>query len=400
MSQDNDSQSESIQPDLMDKLVAEMQGGRRTQATYRLVHDLDNWPLPSLDRILGVQAEDLTKRATDILRFFEGRARSEKRFAEWQDFKWKVTAFIEIQDVFGTPIYPASSILNLFHFWYLYFESRNLLVESVLCGLHGSYAASDAVLRPFLEFSVLQLYYRNVCDASSSFEPLENYFRTGRKPSWNTALKKALPDDAFCRPIKRRLDLHFKSLSHSATHPYTPEFSPRQHSTSPAQPSLEGIYFWYRTRLMLQAVLWAYYVNFPLLFSPRDLLSKFGFGGPVGLFADRQCGTAVKKSLGDAEYLEFLRYAENHDDVKSFLSWYQEQPDLSEEEIATTWNTEHYGELKRVFPEGYAQQMAYIRALREAMALKKAEIEVDASEGDEILGLLSYDRWKTVYKRF
>lgn len=37
MSQDDDSQSESIQPDLIDQLVAELQGGRRTQATYRLV---------------------------------------------------------------------------------------------------------------------------------------------------------------------------------------------------------------------------------------------------------------------------------------------------------------------------------------------------------------------------
>lgn len=400
MSQDYDNESELIQSDLIERLVADMQGGRRTTATYRLVLDLDNWVLPSLDKILGVQANDLSKRATDILKFFEDQGRSEKRFTEWQDFKWKVTAFFEIQDLFGTPVYSASNILNLFHLWYFYFEGRNLLVESVLCGLHGLYAAADAVLRPFLEFSVLQLYYRNVCHASSSFEPIENYFKTGKTPSWNTALKKAVPDDSFCRPIKRRLDLHFRSLSRSATHPYTPDFSPRQHSMSPAQPSLEGIYFWHRTRLMLQAVLWAYYVNFPLLFSPRDLIRKFGFGGPVGIFAVKQCAVAVKKSLGDAEHSEFLRYAENHEGAKSLLSWYGEQPDLTDEEIAATWDTEHFGELERVFPEGYAQQTAHTRALREAMALKKAEIDVDAEDVHKIIKLFSYEEWKTVYKRF
>lgn len=97
----------------------------------------------------------------------------------------------------------------------------NLLVESILCGLHGLYAASIAVLRLLVEFSILQLYYRNVCSARRSFLPLEDYFKSRITPSWSRALRRALPEDAFCRPIRARLELHHKSLSSAATHPHT-----------------------------------------------------------------------------------------------------------------------------------------------------------------------------------
>src|SRR6185295_654888 len=190
------------------------------------------------------------------------------------------------------------------------------------------YAASNAVLRLLLEFSALQLYYRNVCSAQRSFLPLEDYFKSRINPAWSRALRRVLPKDAFCRPIRARLELHHKGLSSAATHPYHPDFSPRHHSTSPARPSLEGIYFWHLANLVLQPILWAYYVNFPMLFEPIDILKKFGFGGPVGMFADKQCAAAVERSLTKEEYAEFQRYAADQEDVRSRISWYESLPEL------------------------------------------------------------------------
>jgi hypothetical protein len=401
MAQDNDAQSGSAQPDLIDDLVAEMQRGRRVQSTYRLVLDTDNWVLPPLADMLQVRRDDLNKSAAEILEFFEHGSRDGKASGEWEDFKWKITAFLEIQDIFDAPLYSTgSAVLNIFHLWYFYFESRYLLVESILCGLHGLYAASDALLRPFLEFSMLQLYYRNVCRASQSFQPLEQYFKSGINPSWGRAIKKALPENAFCRPIRSRLELHHKSLSNSATHPYQPDFSARHHSASPAQPSLEGIYFWHRIRLNLQPILWAYYVNFPMLFQPVDILKKFGFGGPVGVFADKQCATAVMRSLGEGEYTEFHRYAASDEAVMSRLSWFESLPDLTEEEIRETWDVSRHGELNRGLREGYAQHMAHNRALLEVMALKAPSGDTEITDVNELMRLLSYDRWKVAYKGF
>jgi hypothetical protein len=142
----------------------------------------------------------------------------------------KLKAFDEIQDFFDCPIYPDATFVNIFQIWYFYYEARALLAEVIVAGFNGLYSASTAVLRLFLEFSLLQLYFYRICESQNSYQSLETYFKTGRKPAWNTMLNKALPDDSFCRPIKFLLDLHLKGLSISAAHPYHPDFSPRHHS--------------------------------------------------------------------------------------------------------------------------------------------------------------------------
>ncbi|MDQ3012494.1 MAG: hypothetical protein M3X11_17515 [Acidobacteriota bacterium] len=407
MSETNDnSQNQSYQK-LLDELMSRSQGVRSIQTTYRIVMVPDDWKNPgSLIDILGAPKEYLTEQATMLLEFLEQKSFEANTLTDWVDFKWKLLAFFEIQDVFDAQLHDLlkskqESALNMFHIWYFYFESRNLLAESILCGLQGLYSASSTMLRLFLEFNLLQLYYYHMSNQTHTFKLLEDYFGTGIHPSWNTVLQRSIPDDAFCRPIKVRLDLHHKSLSKSAVHAYHPDFSPRQHSASVALPSFEGIFFWYSTRLMLQAVLWAYYVNFPMLFHPRDLLKKFGFGGPVGLFVDQTCATAVKRSLKDDEYQEFLQHSQRDGNVAALTSWYEEQSDLTEEQIRVTWNSENHGTLGRIFPEGYAQQTAHQRAIKEIMALKRPD--ADAKDRDEKvvedLGDLTYSKWKKMYKR-
>jgi hypothetical protein len=133
---------------------------------------------------------------------------------------------------------------------------------------------------------------------------------------------------------------------------------------------LEGLFSWHTIRFILDAALWVYYANFPLLFKPVDLLRKFGYGGPVGHLIDLQGGAVVARSLSEADYRAFKEYAEAQDDARNVLEWAVSRPDLTDDEIKATWNETEYGAWPGLF-QGYGMQMARLRALRVAMALRK-----------------------------
>jgi hypothetical protein len=350
-------------------------------------------------QILDVSSDALNAEGRSVINMYEARALSGEE-PDWIDFKWKLTAFSEIQDVFDSPLYPGrDSPLNQFHLWYFYHESSHLLTESILAGFAGLYACANAVLRIFLEFSVLQLYYYNIAFQNRSYARLEEYFKERRHPSWHHALQKAIPNDAFCRPIKSRLDVHFKGLSESASHSYHPQASPSSHRLAPGNASLEGIYFWANTRMVLQGVLWGYYVNFPMLFFPRNILRKFGFNSPVGVVVDEQCSVAVSKSLGETDYAHFLAYADRQEAAESIRPWIDSRPDLTDEQIRATWSDRDNGPMGEM-REAYARIMAKMRAIRLTFAMdpvwageeEKRRFDADVSQ------IFSFDRWSKIYK--
>jgi hypothetical protein len=73
--------------------------------------------------------------------------------------------------------------------------------------------------------TLLQNYYYQVIRAAGSYAPVEEYLSQGKQ-------QKAIPDDAFCRPIRFRLQAHLTGLSEPSVHPYHPDFSPVQQGKS------------------------------------------------------------------------------------------------------------------------------------------------------------------------
>ena len=368
-------------------------------ATYEYVSDVAQYTSPrDLLEIIGVEKNLLSKTAAETVDILETQEkRNRESSLSYDDFKWKLTAFAHIQDIFDCPLYPDGGILNVYHLWYFYYESKYILIESLLCGLNGFCLASNVLLRLFLEFSVLQNYYYRITRDQQSYGPLEKYFRSRVHPGWNSIVNGALPKDSFTKPIKFRLDMHHKALSESCTHAYHPDLSPKQRGTFMPEPSLESIYFWYTTKLAVEAVLWAYYANFPMLFHPVNRLRKFGFTGPVGLFIDALGGHVIKKSLSNAEYSDFLEYAGKQDQVVSLLDYYNSLRKLSDDEILKTWPSKENGPIENIH-EGFCKQMAMLRATSEFMALKPVTEEMESNQVKKVLGVFSYEKWKHIYK--
>ena len=368
---------------------------RRAAVTYRVPSDPNGVQEPfSIPEFLDINLSELSPTASRALEAIE--APGGDHHDAWTDLKWKLTAFTYLQDIFDTAIRESSDALLLLQQYYFYFESHDLLAESMLCGLNGFYVGAQALLRPFLEFSILQNYYYRVLRDARSYQPLEQYFKTGVSPATNTLVKKCMPDDDFCRPIRFRLQQHLGGLSQSTLHPYHPNHSVRQHTIAVGAHSLEGLHFWFMTRLVIEAALWVYYVNFPLLFQPIDILRKFGHGGPVGVFADQVAATAVRQSLSERDYAEFKSYSVANGSAAEAWVWANGLPDLTDAEIEKSWPVAEYGSYPGLWA-GFCAEMARMRAIRRLLALRR---EVPTDMPDEILrSVNSLAGWRTFSSR-
>ena len=359
------------QTDLLKRLFSEFSEPKSFEVFYQVGRDADS-PARLYDILaaLGIPRNDLSEIAHATLNSIEELTSEDN--SDWLDFRWKLTAFVHVQDIFDVIIHESKDLRTWFQQYYFYYESCVILAESILSGLNGFYVASDALLRPFLEFTLLQNYYYRVSRKASTYSLIEEYFNRGKHPSWNTVLRNAIPDDSFCRPIRFRLQTNLAGLSESSTHPYHPDNSPVQHRKSEHGHSLVGLFFWEKTRFILDAALWAYYVNFPLLFHPVDVVRKFGYNSPVGIVVDKQCAEAVRHSLSADDYQAFKEYSEGHEGTTAVLEWVDSRPNLTDKEIQSTWNEKENGKWLGLW-EGYCLQMAKLRATRKGMAFRQSQ---------------------------
>lgn len=362
-------------------------------STCFLLKDSNENP-PSLLKILQLNEKLLSTCAVKTIDYLEKEKTEEDTPIKYSDFKWSILAFFTIQDIFEAFIFDESALKNMFQQWYFYYESKYLFMELVLCWLNGFYKAESSLLRSFTEFNLLQLYFFRITKVTQSYKTLNQYFEKRIAPGWGTLLTKSLPKDDFCKSIKMRLKSALDGLSQKSVHPYHPSFSNKQNGNMTPGPCLEGVYSWVHIHLVLQPVLWAYYVNFPMLFVPVDLLRKFGFSGPVGLFIDKSQHIIIKNSLSDESYKEFENYAKNQEDVKNLLSWFNSNDDLTDDQILDSWEDE-----KIVKPEnidlGNCMKISKLRAMREIMSLEKYEETKTYEQVKNIIkNIKCYSEWK------
>lgn len=392
--------------DFLRKLVENASSPRRFASLYQLPKSgqlEDPYDLFSALDLQESTVSDLARETHSAIEEVAGQSE------DWLDFRWKLTAHAHLQDIFDAslfppndhtlPIDPLTQLYQLsFQQYYFYFESRILLREAILAGLNGLYAASDTLLRPFLEFSATQNYYYRMCHDERNYQSIEKFMSDKRPASWKRIVKYMLPKDSFCQPIRYRVKSHHDALSSTTQHTYHSDLSSSHHRQDGQGPSIEGIFFWQKIRLIVDAVLWVYYANFPLLFHPVDTLRKFGFNGPVGLIADPQTAEAVKRSLRKDDYDKFQAYSSQQEATTSVLSWVASQPDLSDDQIRTTWFSLEDRPCPPDFRLGFAERIASLRALRAATALPKAPPTPDIDD-DALQWVWSLKRWSDLSRK-
>jgi hypothetical protein len=368
---------------------------------YHYYRDIDSRTDPGpLAQLLGMDDGFLSDREANVLSVLEGRDGA-KPDRHYREFKWKVIAFLSVQDIFDAPLLAGSDLRSLFRQWYFYYESKYILIETILCGLNGFVGAHGSLLRLFLEFNLLQNYFSRNINSQASYELLERYCERGTSPNWNTVMKGSMPEDAFTKPIKRRILMHLQGLSEHSSHPYPPGFTLTKTGSGLPEPTLERMFLYYFLALILDVVLWLYFVNFPMLFHGVNVESKFGFNPPLGLFVDEHTSQIIRKSLGKGEYQIFYDYSVQQSKVTDLLAWYNQRETLTADRILRTWDVKKDGKIDDI-AKGHAIWVAKMRLLKEAMALGPGKDEEEIPEGPEeefFDRLSSYEWWKMVYKR-
>ena len=370
-------------------------------SNYLYTTDVSKYTNPrGLLEILGLDREVLSDTAQRMVDFLDHPESPDSDVAKrYALFKWRLTAFMHVQDVFDARCYGdirSHDWLSAFSQWYFYYESKYVLVESILCGLNGLQAASNALQRLFLEFSVRQGYFYRAIEKRDSYRPLADYLSSGRGPGWGTQLRKCLPDTPLAKPVRVRLNLHLAGLSESSCHPYHPDLSPRRQTNAERKPTFIDAYFWFGTDMVLETVLWLYYLSFPMLLQPVNFIRRYGFNGPLGIYIDEVGGHVVRMSLPPESYQIFHDYSEKDGDVQALIEGLRGRIELSDDQIRATWNGKVHGRYPGL-DAGHCQMMAENRAMRESMALQTCRAGGE-DQRDSLRDKLDFSVWKDFYR--
>ena len=98
------------------------------------------------------------------------------------------------------------------------------------------------------------------------------------------------------------------------------------------------------------------------------------------------------------DYALFKSYSSEQESVISFLEWYDSRETLSAKQIVATWNEKQYGSYPGQV-KAHVKHIASARALREAMAFKRANEEFSEETDSIITSIMSLKKWKSLYKK-
>lgn len=375
-----------------------LSNARSRKMAFKSTYVLPGDDPPDLVAILGLEKNHLSDIATETLDILENES---EIFPDWNILKKKVSAFLTLQDVFDGTLFPPDNDQKLiFHQWYFYYEAKYILTEWVLLGLNGFSVGSASIARLFIEFCMLQNYYFRETRKHRSFAPLLNFFKKGIVPSWNSQLKYGIPSDKFCKPIRKKIDLHFKGLSANSLHPYHPSLSAKQSRTQlPEQTVFDIAVFVGLLEMILETILWVFYVNFPMLFFPVDLPKKFGFNYLTGLFVDLHEGENIKRSLTEEDYQLFRAYAKRSEEYESWFHYYDSRESMSEDQILSTWSHPDIPRPESIL-QGHVVLRAEMRAIMEAASLDILGDVGLATGVEKIHPGVELGAWKKIYKDY
>lgn len=351
----------------------------------------------SIVELLQLNSSKLTPEARHIIDILE----NDKDFGcreEYQQFKWMILSYINIQDAFPSVVYNGADNRILFARHYFYYEALSILREYFYCGLNNMIVSANHLVRTFIEFNLRQCYFIEKAKREQSFSSIREYLKSGIAPSNETIIKFIFPSNSFCKPIKKCIQTVLKGLSESSSHAFDPVHSVRNIGKLGHEYSIDSLVFWLKMFGAFNTVLWSYYITLPTILKPRDVVRKFGFNYVPGLFITDYQYAAVKKSLGDDLPL-FIQNEPIKAELQNLDDIFDNLPDLTDAEIVKTWTNKE--DLKS-FIHGYAMLTAQMRVINESLASKFTADDTQVTDlkiGTDLGLATKYSFWEKNYKK-
>ena len=273
-----------------------------------------------------------------------------------------VRAFTEFQDIFPVTLSGEDAVAGLDGLacrHYCYFEALVYLHESLTCWVQGNDLAAIALLRPFMELSLLHLYWSLKCEPTSYQEYYSWLQGKAAKPNFKEMLEFVLSNlpTVACLP-DGRLDMMKQVLQHlykslcAYNHTPKPEESIFGMGGGRGESNLEMlIYYAALAEALIRQLVHLYLFAYPMMLFPVDRLRKWGYGGPIGLFADKSNANILRDYIGD-NFDKLATSFQHVSHVEDLLSWANNHEDLSDSEIEEDWERQKETKTTDIDKEG------------------------------------------------
>lgn len=254
-----------------------------------------------------------------------------------------INALFQFQDILDISLDPDDSDVINRH--YPYFESLVYLRESVVSWLDRNVLAALTLLRPFLELSVLHIYWFLQC-RERNYKPYYDWLKQDKgKPSFRDALDyvfdnvpaKVWVTEQRLQELKQVISNSYKTL---CAYNHTPKMdeSITAKSEGFGNVSLEVFYYYFHiVTILLRQVVYLFILTYPMSLFPIEKHTKWGFGGPVGLFFDKINYTRLETYIGSENITTLKQALSSMPYVESLIEWVDSFPTLTLEEIDADW---------------------------------------------------------------
>ena len=264
--------------------------------------------------------------------------------------KFGVHAYMQFQDLLDQSLTLADEKdieKDLFHCrHYCYFESLVYLRQCVIGLLNNNVISSLVLMRPFLELSILNLYWHYLSKKRGVYRLTEWMKGERGKPPFKNSLEYVLKNHLETTSkikksvniIKNHLEKIFSSLSDYNHTPKLPK-SIGAKSGGLNIPHLEDfLYSIHMINVIIFPLVLLYTISYPMILFPVDEYRKFGFRGPMNVFAD-ECHFKILAKYLNKNQINFLKkIMKKSDIVQGNLDFYNQNPDLSKKDIIQSWN--------------------------------------------------------------
>jgi hypothetical protein len=221
-----------------------------------------------------------------------------------------------------------------------YFQACLALGDGLAAGLAGHPRPALAMLRPFVESAIAEVYIHGDPDGRRLWAYLRYLAGSGHRPRYRQMLDAVFQEPRFASlaSFGEHVDTLYGSIS-SGTHVQTPdEALLHMRDGNRAVATYPELVVWL-TFLGMAAhrMLTLLVLRFPMTLFPVDIERRFGFNAPVGLFADGVVAASIREGLGVRHADALASFLRDDEEVKGLLDFYHAQPELTDEQIDEDW---------------------------------------------------------------
>ena len=256
---------------------------------------------------------------------------------------WLMQALIEFMDLFQIT-HPGRGGLWQ-HSNYLYYEAIASLREATVAMLNGLPRASMGLLRSVFEMLMLHIWWQIKCNNERNTKKFYDWLQGQRNsPNMSDVIEDNLrnldipADEIDLESVKTT----YKKL---CSHVHAPIFRESITTLNGGNQSSVGIEIWQNFLSLARDTLRISIVHlihlYPQCLFPVNVVSKFGFNPPAGLYFDQFNFVPFQAVFHEAQLETYRTHLQNHDLVQTGKQIYELRSDLTDEEIRQTWNNSY-----------------------------------------------------------